>query len=60
MKPRINDGDVVTIAPCDPATIEKNDVVLVKVRGNTPSDHGRINGWAGRGSVLGRVTEIGR
>jgi hypothetical protein len=75
MRPRINDGDLVTIAPCDPATVEKNDVVLVRLHGNwllhlviatdgervqIGNNHGKINGWAGRGSILGRVTEVGR
>lgn len=75
MKPRINDGDQVTIVPVDPATIQKDDVVLVRLRGNwllhlvkavdgdrlqIANNHGHINGWAGRGSVLGRVTDVRR
>lgn len=75
MKPRINDGDLVTIVPCDPTTIEKNDVVLVRLRGNwllhlvkavdgervqIANNHGHINGWAGRKSVLGRVSDVRR
>ena len=73
MKPRINDGDLVTIAPCDPGSIEKGQVVLVRLHGNwllhlvTATDahrvqignnHGKINGWAGRGSILGRVIDV--
>jgi hypothetical protein len=73
MRPRINDGYLVTIAPCDPATIEKGDIVLVRLRGNwllhlvtalngervqIGNNHGRINGWAGRRSILGRVTDV--
>lgn len=75
MKPRIHDGDLVTIEPCDPAAVEKDDVVLVRLRGNwllhlvTATDahrvqignnHGKTNGWAGRGSILGRVTQVSR
>ena len=75
MKPRIHDGDLVTIVPCDPASIEKHDVVLVRLNGNwllhlvTATDgnrvqignnHGKINGWAGRASIVGRVTEVRR
>ena len=75
MKPRIFDGDLVTIAPCDPATVEKDEVVLVRLRGNwllhkvtavdgprvqIGNNHGHINGWAGRASVLGRVVAVER
>ena len=75
MRPRIFDGDLVTIAPCDPATVEKDEVVLVRLRGNwllhkvtavdgprvqIGNNHGRINGWAGRASVLGRVVRVER
>lgn len=75
MRPRINDNDLVTIVPCDPAIVEKDDVVLVRMRGNwllhlvTATDgervqignnHGKINGWAGRKSILGRVAEVRR
>ena len=75
MRPRIHDGDLVTIAPCDPASVEKDEVVLVRLRGNwllhkvtavdgprvqIGNNHGRINGWAGRASVLGRVIRVER
>ena len=75
MRPRIHDGDLVTIAPCDPATLAIGDVVLVKVNGNwllhlvkavdgerlqIGNNHGKINGWAGRGSVRGRVSDVRR
>ena len=75
MRPRINDGDLVTIVPCDPASVEKDEVVLVRLHGNwlrhlvtavdgnriqIGNNHGKINGWAGRASVLGRVTEVRR
>jgi hypothetical protein len=75
MRPRIHDGDLVTIVPCDPATVEKGDVVLVRMRGNwllhlvtavdgervqIGNNHGKINGWAGRKSILGRVSGVQR
>jgi hypothetical protein len=75
MRPRINDRDLVTIVPCDPATVERNDVVLVRMRGNwllhlvtavdgdrvqIGNNRGGINGWAGRSSILGRVTDVSR
>lgn len=75
MRPRIFDNDLVTIAPCDPATVEKEDVILVRLRGNwllhkvtavdgprvqIGNNRGRINGWAGRAGILGRVIRVER
>ena len=75
MRPRIFDGDLVTIAPCDPDRVEKGDVVLVRIRGNwllhlvtvaekervqISNNHGHVNGWAGRRSILGKVQTIDR
>ena len=75
MRPRINDGDLVTLAPCDPESVEFGDVVLVRLRGNwllhlvtavdgkrvqIGNNRGKINGWAGRGSILGRATNVHR
>jgi len=73
MRPRIHDGDLVTIAPCDPESVAVDDVVLVRLHGNwllhrvtavdgprvqIGNNHGKINGWAGRASILGRVTDV--
>lgn len=33
MRGKVNDGDLVTLSPCDPATLQPDDIVLVKVRG---------------------------
>ena len=75
MKPRINDGDLVTIVPCNLASIDEDEVVLVRLNGNwllhlvkaierdrvqIGNNHGKVNGWAGHGSVLGRVTQMSR
>jgi len=75
MRPRICDGDLVTLIPCDPDAVVVGDVVLVRMRGNwllhkvtaiddsrfqIGNNHGKINGWAGRASLLGRVTEVRR
>ena len=75
MRPRIFDGDLVTIAPCDPKAIVVGDVVLVRIRGNwllhlvtaaesarvqIGNNHGKINGWAGRASILGKVAAVAR
>ncbi|HEX2620579.1 MAG TPA: S24/S26 family peptidase [Phototrophicaceae bacterium] len=34
MQGKVNDGDLVTVEPCDPAALEVGDIVLVKVKGN--------------------------
>lgn len=31
MRPKVNNGALVTVAPCDPATLNKGDIVLVRV-----------------------------
>lgn len=33
MRGRVNDGDLVTLEPCDPDTVKPGDVVLVRVNG---------------------------
>ena len=30
----VNDGDLVTVAPCDPETLKAGDIVLVRVHGH--------------------------
>lgn len=34
MKGKVNDSDLVTLAPCDPAALEVGDIVRVRVHGN--------------------------
>lgn len=34
MTGKVNDGDRVTLAPCNPDDLQKGDVVLVRVKGN--------------------------
>lgn len=34
MKGKVNDRDLVTLEPVDPDTLEVDDIVLVKVKGN--------------------------
>lgn len=72
MRGRIESGDLVTLAPVDPAEVWVGDVVLVEWRGNfllhlvheaTADDLlignnlGRQNGWVRRAAVIGRVVE---
>jgi len=73
MRGRVNDGDTVTLAPVDPATLAVGDVVLVRVKGNIllhlikaingerfliGNNRGKINGWVGRHCIYGIATEI--
>jgi hypothetical protein len=73
MRGRIEDGQPVTLAPVDPQAVREGDVVLVRWRRNfllhlvkqvdgerllIGNNIGRINGWAPRTDVLGRVVEV--
>jgi hypothetical protein len=73
MKGRVNDGDRVTVAPCDPATLKVDDVVLVRVHGHDflhlikaiqgeryliGNNRGGINGWVGKHAIFGKATAI--
>ncbi|AWM40723.1 hypothetical protein GobsT_07400 [Gemmata obscuriglobus] len=73
MRGRIESGQLVTIAPADPATVSAGDVVLVAWRGGfllhlvkevngdqllIGNNVGKINGWAHRSAVVGRVTAV--
>ena len=48
MKGRVNDGDLVTVAPCKPEELSVGDIVLVRVKGHDylhlikALDHGRF------------------
>ena len=72
---RVRDGDAVTVAPCDPASLEPGAIVLVRVKGRDylhlvkarrgdrlliGNSRGGVNGWVGPGAVHGVATEIGR
>ena len=74
MTGKINDGELVTIAPCETDKLEVGDVVLVKVSGTVylhlikardaqnrfliGNNRGGINGWASPTAVYGVVTQI--
>lgn len=75
MIPKIYSGDLVTLEPCDPEKLEVGDIVLVRVSGNDylhlikardgerfqiGNNRGKINGWAGKSSVYGRVCSVER
>jgi hypothetical protein len=75
MRGKINDGDLVTVAPCDTNLLWPGDVVLVKVKGRDylhlvkamndgrfqiGNALGHINGWVGANCIYGKVTRIER
>jgi hypothetical protein len=73
MRGKVNDGDIVTLVPADPATLAVGDIVLVRVKGHDylhlikaingqrfliGNNQGRINGWVGHNCVYGIATKI--
>lgn len=73
MTGKVNDGDYVTLAPCDPDTLSVGDIVLVRVRGVDylhlikainqgrfliGNNRGGINGWVGKHALYGIAVQI--
>ena len=73
MKGKVNDGDHVTVEPCDPSTLAVGDIVLVRVHGNDylhlvkdmdkerfqiGNNRGGINGWVGPHCIYGKATKV--
>ena len=73
MKGRVNDGDLVTVAPCAPDSLAVGDIVLVRVRGRDflhlvkardgerfqiGNNRGGINGWVGGNSIFGKAIKV--
>jgi hypothetical protein len=73
MKGKVPDGALVTLAPCEPASLQPGDVVLVRVRGSVylhlvkavnqgryliGNNRGGINGWVGPHAIYGIATRI--
>src|SRR5262249_36161458 len=73
MSGKVNDGDRVTLAPADPATLKVADIVLVRVHGTDylhlikaisrgrfliGNNRGGINGWVGSHTIYGIATKI--
>jgi hypothetical protein len=74
MRGRIEDGQLVTIAPVDPASVRVDDVVLVRWKGNhllhlvkeirgdqflIGNNIGKINGWVAASDIRGKVIAVG-
>ena len=73
MRGRIESGQLVTIAPVEPASVQIDDVVLVKWHDNyllhlvkerregeilIGNNLGKINGWVPLAAVIGRVIAV--
>lgn len=73
MKGKVNDGDLVTVEPCDPDQLAVGDIVLVRVKGKDylhlikavnqgrfliGNNRGGTNGWVGRNCVYGIATRV--
>ena len=73
MRGRIESGQLVTIAPMDPALVQVDDVVFVQWKGNyllhlvkeiegerflIGNNVGKINGWVQAAAVRGKVVAV--
>lgn len=73
MRGRIESGQLVTIAPVDPATVSVDDVVFVKWHDNyllhlvkdardgeilIGNNVGKVNGWVPASAVVGKVIAV--
>jgi hypothetical protein len=73
MSPKIESGQLCTVAPVDPGTIAVGDIVLCKVRGSEylhlvkaiqdgrfqiGNNRGFINGWVGASAIYGRLASV--
>lgn len=73
MTGKVNDGDLVTLEPCDPNALKTGDIVLVKVKGRVylhlikamnngrfliGNNRGGINGWVSAHAIYGVATLV--
>jgi hypothetical protein len=73
MKGKVNDGNLVTLAPCKAAELKVGDVVLVHVHGRDylhlikaidgerfqiGNNRGGVNGWVGSHGIYGIAIKI--
>ncbi len=73
MRGRVDDADLLTVDPCDPAALQPDDIVLVRVRGRDylhlikavnggrfgiENSHGHINGWVGHNCIYGKPIKV--
>ena len=73
MEPKIHSGDSCTIVPIGNHRLDKDDIVLCKVKGaiylhlikavregqyQIGNNRGRINGWVSRNAIYGLCTKV--
>lgn len=73
MKGKVNDGDLVTVEPCQAEDLAVGDIVLVRVKGHDylhlvkainqnrfliGNNRGGINGWVGHNCIYGKATKV--
>ncbi len=73
MNPRIKSGQLCTVSPVDPQTVQVDDIVLCKVSGREylhlvkdikgnrfqiGNNQGRVNGWTGPNGIFGKLVRI--
>ena len=73
MSPRIESGQLCTVAPVDARTLRVGDIVLCKIGGNEylhlvkaiqgprfqiGNNRGGINGWVGAGAIFGQLVSV--
>jgi SOS-response transcriptional repressor LexA len=73
MKGKVNDGDLVTVEPCQTEDLAVGDIVLVRVKGHDylhlikainqnrfliGNNRGGVNGWVGHNCIYGKATKV--
>lgn len=73
MSPKVESGQLCTVAPVDPTTLAVGDIVLCKVKGSEylhlvkaiqgerfqiGNNRGFVNGWIGRNGIFGRLLRV--
>ena len=73
MSPRIESGQLCTVAPIDTTDVQVGDIVLCKVRGaeylhivkaiqaerfQIGNNRGFINGWVGKSAFFGKLMKV--
>ena len=73
MKGKIESGQLCTVEPVEPASVQVGDIVLCKVNGRQylhlvkaiqggryqiGNNRGRINGWVSANSIYGRCSRV--
>jgi hypothetical protein len=74
MSGKIESGQLCTVAPVDPKTLQAGDIVLCKVNGREylhlikaiqgprfqiGNNRGRINGWVSANAIFGKLIAVG-